>query len=446
MSGGERQMVAIGRAMMSAPVILMLDEPSLGLAPLVCSELFRSLKRIKETGVGIFLVEQNAKQRLAIADRGYLPGQRPHRRVGPRRRAGQGREGPQGLSRRRLEHDPEKWEPVSGLPNALRLRKVGEASLGLDPRDHAQTKRAALTRCLKFHCAARFCAVHNYSTAWGLIGQIGPPRGACATRGTAHQVFDFGNVNRRLADPGTTLELIERETDAVERRAGVAVQRRAAVLGPLPEFRLRLFCRRDGQSPPAAQRVKQKGRQATMTTKTEIAKPGRISRRTFLKTSAGSAALLAAVQSQFPFGVHVAQAAGPEVKKAKLGFIALTDAAPLFVAKEKGLSPNTACPTSRSPSRPPGARRATIWCSARRRQRHRRRAHPDADAVPDLGRQGDAEQPADADVHPGAAQPRQPVHLGRQGIRRPRSRRSTPRRSRRRWRRRKPPASRSKPP
>jgi branched-chain amino acid transport system ATP-binding protein len=72
MSGGERQMVAVSRAMMSAPSILMLDEPSLGLAPLVCNELFRSLARIKETGVGIFLVEQNAKQGLAIADRGYL--------------------------------------------------------------------------------------------------------------------------------------------------------------------------------------------------------------------------------------------------------------------------------------------------------------------------------------------------------------------------------------
>jgi branched-chain amino acid transport system ATP-binding protein len=72
MSGGERQMVAIGRAMMSAPTILLLDEPSLGLAPLLCSELFRTLARIKGTGVGIFLVEQNAKQSLAIADRGYL--------------------------------------------------------------------------------------------------------------------------------------------------------------------------------------------------------------------------------------------------------------------------------------------------------------------------------------------------------------------------------------
>jgi branched-chain amino acid transport system ATP-binding protein len=72
MSGGERQMVAVGRAMMSAPDILMLDEPSLGLSPLLCTELFRTLTRIKATGVGILLVEQNARQSLAIADRGYL--------------------------------------------------------------------------------------------------------------------------------------------------------------------------------------------------------------------------------------------------------------------------------------------------------------------------------------------------------------------------------------
>jgi branched-chain amino acid transport system ATP-binding protein len=72
MSGGEQQMVAIGRAMMSAPDILLLDEPSLGLSPLLCSELFRSLGRIRELGVGVLMVEQNAKQSLAIADRGYL--------------------------------------------------------------------------------------------------------------------------------------------------------------------------------------------------------------------------------------------------------------------------------------------------------------------------------------------------------------------------------------
>lgn len=72
MSGGEQQMVAIGRAMMSAPAILMLDEPSLGLSPLLCKELFHSLTVVRETGLGILLVEQNAKQSLAIADRGYL--------------------------------------------------------------------------------------------------------------------------------------------------------------------------------------------------------------------------------------------------------------------------------------------------------------------------------------------------------------------------------------
>jgi branched-chain amino acid transport system ATP-binding protein len=72
MSGGEQQMVAIGRALMSKPDILMLDEPSLGLSPLLSQELFRSLKAVAETGVGILLVEQNAKQSLKIAGRGYL--------------------------------------------------------------------------------------------------------------------------------------------------------------------------------------------------------------------------------------------------------------------------------------------------------------------------------------------------------------------------------------
>jgi len=72
MSGGEQQMVAIGRALMSAPDILLLDEPSLGLSPLMAHELFQSLGRIRETGLGILLVEQNAHLSLRVGDRVYV--------------------------------------------------------------------------------------------------------------------------------------------------------------------------------------------------------------------------------------------------------------------------------------------------------------------------------------------------------------------------------------
>jgi branched-chain amino acid transport system ATP-binding protein len=72
MSGGEQQMVAIGRALMSNPDILLLDEPSLGLSPRLVRELFAALHNIRKAGVGLLLVEQNAHESLAIADRGYL--------------------------------------------------------------------------------------------------------------------------------------------------------------------------------------------------------------------------------------------------------------------------------------------------------------------------------------------------------------------------------------
>jgi branched-chain amino acid transport system ATP-binding protein len=72
MSGGEQQMLAIGRAMMSKPRMILLDEPSLGLAPIIIAQIFDIIEQLRSEGVTIFLVEQNANQALRIADRGYV--------------------------------------------------------------------------------------------------------------------------------------------------------------------------------------------------------------------------------------------------------------------------------------------------------------------------------------------------------------------------------------
>jgi branched-chain amino acid transport system ATP-binding protein len=72
LSGGERQMLAMARALMSRPRLLMLDEPSLGLAPLIVKDIFRTVSELRETGVSILLVEQNARAALELADYGYV--------------------------------------------------------------------------------------------------------------------------------------------------------------------------------------------------------------------------------------------------------------------------------------------------------------------------------------------------------------------------------------
>ena len=72
LSGGERQMLALGRALMSTPRLLMLDEPSLGLAPLIVREIFATIERLRAQGTSILLIEQNARAALAVSDHGYV--------------------------------------------------------------------------------------------------------------------------------------------------------------------------------------------------------------------------------------------------------------------------------------------------------------------------------------------------------------------------------------
>ena len=72
MSGGEQQMLSIGRALMSKPRLLLLDEPTLGLAPLIITQIFEIIRTIRADGVTVFLVEQNANKALHVADRGYV--------------------------------------------------------------------------------------------------------------------------------------------------------------------------------------------------------------------------------------------------------------------------------------------------------------------------------------------------------------------------------------
>jgi branched-chain amino acid transport system ATP-binding protein len=72
LSGGERQMLAIGRALMGRPKLLLLDEPSLGLAPIVINDIYQAIEKLRDEGLSILLIEQNASKSLKLANRGYV--------------------------------------------------------------------------------------------------------------------------------------------------------------------------------------------------------------------------------------------------------------------------------------------------------------------------------------------------------------------------------------
>ncbi len=82
LSGGEQQMLAMGRALMSKPRIILMDEPSMGLSPIMVNEIFDIIRAVSESGTTVLLVEQNAKKALSIADRAYVVGDRKDRPCG----------------------------------------------------------------------------------------------------------------------------------------------------------------------------------------------------------------------------------------------------------------------------------------------------------------------------------------------------------------------------
>ena len=113
LSGGERQMLAVGRALMAKPKLLLLDEPSLGLAPLIVKEIFHVIAKLKQAGVAILLIEQNARAALQVADYGYVLETGEIALEGP---ADQ------------LADDPKVIESYLGLGGAARAAAIGAES------------------------------------------------------------------------------------------------------------------------------------------------------------------------------------------------------------------------------------------------------------------------------------------------------------------------------
>ncbi len=122
MSGGEQQMCAIGRALMARPKLLLLDEPSLGLAPIFVERIFEIIKQINEQGTSILLVEQNALMALDVAQPRLRARDGPHRARRQRRGAEDERAGPQDVPRRDLGVDGSRRPTAQPVQNAAGAR------------------------------------------------------------------------------------------------------------------------------------------------------------------------------------------------------------------------------------------------------------------------------------------------------------------------------------
>ncbi len=165
LSGGEQQMLAMGRALMGAPKLLMLDEPSLGLAPIIVADIFRIVTELRASGVSVLLVEQNAQAALKIADQAYVMelGEFVLERQGERRRGERARRGE--LSRlpaRRRERDLISWLAPSSLrPRSRRRLRAQQRPDETGSLSTHERRRRAIVRRRDAPHPSRGCAASH---------------------------------------------------------------------------------------------------------------------------------------------------------------------------------------------------------------------------------------------------------------------------------------------
>lgn len=213
MSGGEQQMVAIGRAMMSNPALLTLDEPSLGLSPLLCKELFQNLALVREAGIGILLVEQNAKQSLAIADRGYLL---ENTRIVHEGRAADLRSDP-AVQAAYLGGGGTATGAVAGKPAAPKApRPAPRPASGPTPSDIAAQALAGLPAARRRPAPTPGAGAKQPPAAQPAVQPAPPPRPAPAPHPTAPR----SEADRVLGAPVT--DMVARAADLSRQRGGTS--------------------------------------------------------------------------------------------------------------------------------------------------------------------------------------------------------------------------------